>query len=243
MFDLQSLIKYLLEGLAVAVAAYLIPKKKIEAKEIALIALTAAAIFAVLDQFAPLVALGARQGAGFGIGFQTVGFGLEGFDDQSMEGTDDGLEGYDDYDYETFDATSSGTSGDASANPSSSTSTSSTSSGSDDHVDSQGVCKMSDDKCTYNPDAKPEQKAFYLCSKDNDQCNPMQACKKNDQGQCDWADKAKDLADAAGRMCQLEDVNGKKNCRLTTSTPAGSKSTEGFTSDNILGFEGFSKVF
>ena len=59
MFDLQSLLKYLLEGLAVAVAVYLIPKKTIDSNEIALIALTAAAMFAVLDTFAPLIAVGA----------------------------------------------------------------------------------------------------------------------------------------------------------------------------------------
>ena len=79
MFDLQSLIKYLLEGLAVAVAAYLIPRKTVDYGEIALIALTASAVFAVLDQFAPAVAVGARQGAGFGIGFHQVGMGYEGF--------------------------------------------------------------------------------------------------------------------------------------------------------------------
>ncbi len=84
MFDIQSLIKYLLEGLAVAVAAYLIPKKSVDPKEIALIALTAAAIFAVLDQFAPAVAIGARQGAGFGIGFSQVGMGYEGFEGQIL---------------------------------------------------------------------------------------------------------------------------------------------------------------
>lgn len=73
MFDLKSLVKYLLEGLAVAAAAFYIPRKKTALKEVALIALTAAAVFAVLDMFAPSVALGARQGSGFGVGLTMVG--------------------------------------------------------------------------------------------------------------------------------------------------------------------------
>jgi hypothetical protein len=107
MFDIQSLIKYILEGLAVAVATWLVPKKKIDLKEVALIALTAAAIFAILDQFSPMVATGARQGAGFGIGYQQIGlgglggFGLEGFDDQQMDGLED-MDDYNDYNDEGF---------------------------------------------------------------------------------------------------------------------------------------------
>ena len=73
MFSIDRLIKYLLEGLAVAIAAYLIPRTKISVKETMLISLTAAAVFAILDQFAPSVAVGARQGAGFGIGFGRFG--------------------------------------------------------------------------------------------------------------------------------------------------------------------------
>ena len=83
MIDVQSLVKYLLEGLAVAAAAYYIPRKTGDLKEIAMIALTAAAVFAVLDQFAPAVSSGARHGAGFGIGYNITS-GLEGFDDDEM---------------------------------------------------------------------------------------------------------------------------------------------------------------
>ena len=72
MLDLQSLVKYLLEGLAVAAAAFYIPQKKTDLQEVALIAVTAAAVFAVLDLFAPAVAAGSRQGAGFGIGHGMV---------------------------------------------------------------------------------------------------------------------------------------------------------------------------
>ena len=81
-------LKYLLEGLAVAAAAYYIPQKKTSLKEVAMIALTAAATFAVLDIFAPAVASGARHGAGFGIGANHVGFG-EGFDGSPDEEEDD----------------------------------------------------------------------------------------------------------------------------------------------------------
>jgi hypothetical protein len=79
MFDLY--VKYLLEGIAVAVAAYFIPRKKVEITEIIFIALSAAATFAVLDIFAPKVGEGARKGAGFGIGANTVGWPMERFED------------------------------------------------------------------------------------------------------------------------------------------------------------------
>lgn len=74
MFNFEALLKYLLEGLAVSVAAFVIPQRKVEIKEIVLIALTAAAVFAILDQFSPSIGISARQGAGFGIGFNQVGF-------------------------------------------------------------------------------------------------------------------------------------------------------------------------
>jgi len=79
MFELY--VKYLLEGIAVAVAAYFIPRKKVNMSEIIFIALSAAATFAVLDIFAPKVGDSARTGAGFGIGANTVGWprGAEGF--------------------------------------------------------------------------------------------------------------------------------------------------------------------
>ncbi len=73
MLDVQSLVKYLLEGAAVAAAAFYIPKRKTDLQEVAMIALTAAAVFAVLDNFAPDVSAGARQGAGFGVGYNLVG--------------------------------------------------------------------------------------------------------------------------------------------------------------------------
>ena len=67
-------IKYLVEGLMVAIAAYALPKKSLNFEEIALIALTAAATFSILDTYVPSMAVSARSGAGFGIGANLVGF-------------------------------------------------------------------------------------------------------------------------------------------------------------------------
>ena len=79
MFDLGELvkraIKYLVEGLMVAVAAYVIPKgKRLSVEEVALISLTAAATFSILDTYIPSMGMTARTGAGFGIGANLVGF-------------------------------------------------------------------------------------------------------------------------------------------------------------------------
>ena len=72
---LKRAIKYLVEGLMVAIAAYAIPKGKgLTLDEIALIALTAAATFSILDTYIPSMAVSARTGAGFGIGANLVRF-------------------------------------------------------------------------------------------------------------------------------------------------------------------------
>ena len=72
MLDLGELvkraIKYLVEGLMVAIAAYAIPKRGLNLDEVALIALTAAATFSIL------MGASARTGAGFGIGANLVKF-------------------------------------------------------------------------------------------------------------------------------------------------------------------------
>ena len=69
------LIKYLLEGSMVAVAAALIPKKTPDLQEILLIALIAAATFSLLDLFAPsITANSARAGVGLGLGASIVGW-------------------------------------------------------------------------------------------------------------------------------------------------------------------------
>jgi ABC-type Co2+ transport system permease subunit len=80
MFDVTELIKriikYLIEGLIVAIAAFAIPKRSLNLEEIALLALTAAATFAILDTYIPSMGMNARQGAGLGMGLKLVGVGL-----------------------------------------------------------------------------------------------------------------------------------------------------------------------
>jgi hypothetical protein len=70
----KRIIKYLVEGLMVAIAAFAIPKRRIDLDEVALIALTAAATFSILDTYIPSMGASARTGAGFGIGANLVGF-------------------------------------------------------------------------------------------------------------------------------------------------------------------------
>jgi ABC-type Co2+ transport system permease subunit len=71
---IRRIIKYLVEGLMVAIAAYAIPKRSLNMEEIILIALTAAATFSILDTYVPTMGVTARSGAGFGIGANMVRF-------------------------------------------------------------------------------------------------------------------------------------------------------------------------
>ncbi len=77
MLDLSELVKravkYLIEGFMIAVAAYAIPKRKLDVEEIVVITLMATATFAILDVFIPVVGARARDGAGLGIGVKLVG--------------------------------------------------------------------------------------------------------------------------------------------------------------------------
>jgi ABC-type Co2+ transport system permease subunit len=71
---MRRAVKYIVEGIMVAIAAYAIPKKSLNLDEVLLIALTAAATFSILDTYVPSMAVSARSGAGFGIGANLVGF-------------------------------------------------------------------------------------------------------------------------------------------------------------------------
>jgi hypothetical protein len=82
----QSLLKYILEGLAVAFVAYFIPAKAVTLEAVVLIGVTAAATFAVLDTFSPEIGLSARQGAGFGIGLNQAGWSGGGCVDSCANG-------------------------------------------------------------------------------------------------------------------------------------------------------------
>ena len=71
---IKRIIKYLIEGFIVAIACFAIPKRSLNLEEIALIALTAAATFSILDTYVPSMGVTARSGAGFGIGANLVKF-------------------------------------------------------------------------------------------------------------------------------------------------------------------------
>jgi hypothetical protein len=92
MLSLARIIVYLLEGLSITVAIYLITKRQLRTPELATLALTITATFMILDLFAPGVAIGARQGTGFGLGFAQVGGNATGmplqyYGNQSSQGS------------------------------------------------------------------------------------------------------------------------------------------------------------
>jgi hypothetical protein len=71
----MRLIKYILEGIVVAVAAYALPSgTSIPIPDIVQISAIAMATFSILDFFAPTISKAARMGAGAGIGANLVGF-------------------------------------------------------------------------------------------------------------------------------------------------------------------------
>jgi hypothetical protein len=70
---IKKAIKYIVEGIIVALAAYVIPKQSLKIEEVVVIALTAAATLAVLDTFIPSMGVSSRQGAGLAIGTGLVG--------------------------------------------------------------------------------------------------------------------------------------------------------------------------
>ena len=70
----RRVVKYVVEGIMVAIAAYAIPKRSMNLDEVMLIALTAAATFSILDTYVPSMGVSARSGAGFGIGANLVNF-------------------------------------------------------------------------------------------------------------------------------------------------------------------------
>jgi hypothetical protein len=70
---LIRLTKYTVEGLVVALVAFLLPSKQLCLEEVILIALTAAAVFSILDLVAPSIASGTRLGVGLSTGVGLVG--------------------------------------------------------------------------------------------------------------------------------------------------------------------------
>lgn len=70
---LTRAIKYFLEGLAVAVAMVIIPRKVPNVEEIVVVSVVAAVVFAILDLLSPSIGLTSRQGAGLALGSQLAG--------------------------------------------------------------------------------------------------------------------------------------------------------------------------
>ena len=70
----NRVVKYLVEGLVIAAIALFIPKNSLRLNEVVVLAVTASVVFALLDLVSPSIAFTARQGAGFGIGANLVGF-------------------------------------------------------------------------------------------------------------------------------------------------------------------------
>lgn len=71
---LVRLLKYVFEGLVVAVAAYTLPSMTLNVADVVQISMIAMATFSILDFFAPSMSGAARMGAGMGIGANLVGF-------------------------------------------------------------------------------------------------------------------------------------------------------------------------
>ena len=69
----RRIIKYLIEGFMVAIAAFAIPERSLNIEEILAVTLTATATFAILDTYIPSIGASTREGAGLGIGINLVG--------------------------------------------------------------------------------------------------------------------------------------------------------------------------
>lgn len=70
---LKRAIKYLVEGLMVAICASILPKKSLDVEEIAILALTAAATFSILDTYIPSIGASTKNGVGLGLGLGLSG--------------------------------------------------------------------------------------------------------------------------------------------------------------------------
>jgi len=77
LFDMSELIKriikYLVMGFMISLCLFFIPKKSISYDEIALVSLSSAAIFSIMDTYLPSFSNSVKTGAGIGVGLQLVG--------------------------------------------------------------------------------------------------------------------------------------------------------------------------
>jgi hypothetical protein len=70
---IMRIVKYLIEGLAVGAAAWVIGRKKLKMEEIVVIAVTAAIVLIILDTFSTQIGDSTRLGAGVALGAKIVG--------------------------------------------------------------------------------------------------------------------------------------------------------------------------
>ena len=70
----KRVVKYVLEGLVVAIAAILLPKNKPDFEAVIALALVAASTFAIVDTMMPSLSKPLNMGVGFGIGANLVNF-------------------------------------------------------------------------------------------------------------------------------------------------------------------------
>jgi spore maturation protein SpmB len=79
-FDFQEIttriVKYIMEGAAVGIVATILPSNPLKWQEAVILAIVAASMFAILDALAPSIGASLRQGAGLGMGFKLVKFGM-----------------------------------------------------------------------------------------------------------------------------------------------------------------------
>lgn len=68
------IIKYLIQGIVIAIVASIMPKSKLDISEIGVLSLTAAATFAILDAFIPSIGDSAKAGVGLATGLHLMGF-------------------------------------------------------------------------------------------------------------------------------------------------------------------------
>ena len=70
----KRVVKYVLQGLVIAIAAILLPKQKPDFEAVLALALVAAATFAIIDTMMPSLTMPVQLGAGIGIGAKMVGW-------------------------------------------------------------------------------------------------------------------------------------------------------------------------
>ena len=85
-----NVIKYALEGSAIAIAASIVSKGKLSVLKTVTLAVTASLIFLILDMYAPIIGHGTRHGTGFGLGFSMINAPLTGGDPDMCGGDQNG---------------------------------------------------------------------------------------------------------------------------------------------------------